>query len=74
MHVPVNSEKNKKRGDKMDQKYNDLYQLIQQDQQANQYYSSLPEYVKDMMSARSDSINSYESLCDYAENLTRGDN
>ncbi|MEA4897484.1 hypothetical protein ACH6CV_01285 [Bacillota bacterium Meth-B3] len=57
----------------MSKKYDDLAALIREDAGARAYYNRLPDYVKDQMSARSDSINSFESLQDYAENLTRGD-
>ena len=56
------------------QKYHDLHELIQNDPQAQQYYQQLPDYVRDMMAQRADSVNSFASLRDYADNLTRGDN
>jgi hypothetical protein len=54
-------------------KYSDLYSLIQQDAEAGRYYSSLPDYVKQSIGQRSSSVNSFESLRDYAENLLRDD-
>lgn len=54
-------------------KYSDLYNLIEQDPKASAFYETLPFYVKQAMGYRADHINSYESLCDYADNLTRGD-
>ena len=57
----------------MEEKYNDLYSLLQQDSNAMAYYSELPYYVKQAMGYRADSVNSFESLRHYAENLTRGD-
>ncbi|SCJ23471.1 Uncharacterised protein [uncultured Clostridium sp.] len=54
-------------------KYSDLYNLIEQDPKASEFYETLPFYVKQAMGYRADHINSYESLCDYADNLTRGD-
>ncbi len=58
----------------MEQKqYSDLFELIQQDQKAEQFYNSLPGYVKEQMATRAQGVNSYESLCHYAENLTKGD-
>ena len=53
--------------------YPDLKSLLSSDTEARSFYDTLPEYVKEMMSQREDSINSYESLCHYAENLTKGD-
>ena len=58
----------------MAKKYSDLFCLIDTDAHAHQYFSSLPDYVQEEMSKRAQSVNSFESLCDYAENLTRGDN
>ncbi len=55
-------------------KYPSLEALIADDPQAREFYNSLPEPVKEQMNQRSDSVNSYASLQDYAENLTRGDN
>ena len=58
----------------MEQKqYSDLFELIQQDQKAEQFYNSLPGYVKEQMATRAQGVNSYESLFHYAENLTKGD-
>lgn len=57
----------------MSDKYSDLYSLIEQDREANSYFSSLPFYVKQSISYRSQNINSFESLRDYAENLLRDD-
>lgn len=58
----------------MEQKYSDLFSLIDSNAQAHQYFSSLPDYVQEEMDKRAQNINSFESLCDYADNLTRGDN
>lgn len=57
----------------MDKKYSDLYSLIQQDAEAGRYYTSLPVDVKESIEKRSSSVNSFQSLRDYAENLTRND-
>ena len=57
----------------MSQKYESLAQLLQQDNRARAFYDSLPEYVRNQIKTRGQSINSYESLSDYADNLTRGD-
>ena len=57
----------------MQNKYPSLFQLIDHDYEANQYFSSLPSYVQEQMCRRADSINSTASLQDYAENLLRGD-
>ena len=57
----------------MPKKYESLDVLIAENQSANQYFSSLPAYVKEQMSQRASSINSLASLQDYADNLLRGD-
>lgn len=57
----------------MDPKYDSLESLIQDDGEADEYFSSLPDYVRDQIMTRSESVNSLESLQDYAENLLRGD-
>lgn len=61
------------KGDIMIQKYRDLNELIHQNQQAQQFYSSLPDYVQDMIAQRASSVNSLESLQCYADNLLQGD-
>lgn len=55
------------------QRYPDLYALIDRSSEAGQYYNSLPDYVRDAIRQRADSVNSLSSLQDYAENLLRGD-
>lgn len=57
----------------MDQKYPNMYALMEQEKQAKEYYNSLPDYVRDQISTRADNVNSFASLQDYAENLLRGD-
>ena len=57
----------------MPKKYKDLYNLIAQNDNADQYFNPLPDYVQDQISTRADSVNSFASLKDYAENLLRGD-
>ncbi len=54
-------------------KYRDLYELFDGDLKARQYFDKLPAYVRDQISIRAGSVNSFESLQDYAENLLRGD-
>ncbi len=57
----------------MKNKFSGLDSLIQSNRQAKQYFESLPDYVREQIKTRSGNVNSYESLCDYAENLLRGD-
>ncbi len=53
----------------MQKKYSGLYELIDEDSTANEYYESLPDYVKQSICAREQNINSLASLRDYADNL-----
>lgn len=57
----------------MSKTYESLDQLLRQDPEARAFFSGLPEYVREHIRSRSDSVNSYESLSDYADNLLRGD-
>ena len=53
--------------------YPDVTALLEGQPEAAAYFRSLPDYVREHMESRSGGINSFESLKDYAENLTRGD-
>lgn len=55
------------------QSFSGLEALLRKNEAASRYYLSLPDYVRDQIKTRADSINSLDSLKDYAENLTRGD-
>lgn len=55
------------------QKYYDMYELFQNENNAKQYFDKLPDYVREQISTRANGVNSFESLKDYAENLLRGD-
>ncbi|WP_312071516.1 hypothetical protein [Anaerotignum propionicum] len=55
------------------QKYNDMYDLFQNDKNAKQYFDKLPDYVREQISTRANGVRSMENLQDYAENLLRGD-
>ena len=57
----------------MPEKYNVLFDLVERNKEAGKFYSSLPDYVKEMMSQRADNVQTEEELRDYAEMLTRGD-
>ncbi len=57
----------------MEQKHNNLNELINSDPQAREYFLELPQYVRDQIGTRADSVNTYSGLRDYAENLLRGD-
>lgn len=55
------------------EKYSDVYELINNEEKAEKYFDCLPEYVKDSIVQRASSVNSFDSLCSYAENLVQGD-
>lgn len=55
-------------------KYSGLDALLLNDPQAQAYFNALPDYVQSQIVTRSGHVNSLDSLKDYAENLTRGDN
>lgn len=57
----------------MSKKYASLDLLLKNDQEARACFERLPEYVRAQIRTRSDSVNSLESLTDYADNLLRGD-
>lgn len=57
----------------MDKKYTNLQALLRDDVVARRYFSALPDYVQEQLTSRSAGINSFASLEDYAQNLTRGD-
>jgi hypothetical protein len=50
-----------------------LNALLRQDAAANAYFSSLPDYVRDMISQRCDNIHNADELQHYAESLLAGD-
>lgn len=58
---------------KMAKKYSGLTALLKSDMKAQEYYDSLPDYVRSSIDQRPEHVNSLESLQDYAENLLRGD-
>lgn len=54
-------------------KYPDLNALLQSEPEAKRYFETLPDYAREHISTRADSVNSFESLKDYAENVLRGE-
>ena len=54
-------------------KYPNLTALLQSEPQAKQFFNALPDYVQSQITTRGGNVNSFDSLRDYAENLTRGD-
>lgn len=57
----------------MQPKYEDLNSLIREDPEAGCYYRSLPDYVREAIDSRAQSVHSFDSLRDYAENLLRNE-
>ena len=53
--------------------YRNLYALLQNDPNAKHYFDTLPDYVREQIRTRSSGVNSFASLKDFAQNLTRGD-
>ena len=54
-------------------KYTDMYALLADEPEAQAYFDTLPDYIREQMETRAQGVNSLESLKDYAENLLRGD-
>lgn len=57
----------------MQKKYHDLFSLMENESEAKEFFQALPDYLQDAISQRANGVNSFESLCHYAENLTRQD-
>lgn len=57
----------------MPHQYRDLHEMIRQDGEINQYFSSLPSYVQETICQRADNIHNPETLRRYADNLLSGD-
>ncbi|MCM1235630.1 MAG: hypothetical protein NC489_36490 [Ruminococcus flavefaciens] len=55
------------------QHYSDLNTLLRSEPEAKHYFDTLPDYAREQISTRADSVNSFASLKDYAQNILRGD-
>lgn len=53
--------------------YPDLNNLLRSEPEAKRYFDTLPDYAREQIQTRSGSVNSFDSLRDYAENILRGD-
>ena len=53
--------------------YANLNVLLHSDSEARHYFETLPDYAREQISSRFDSVNSLAGLKDYAQNLLRGD-
>lgn len=50
-----------------------LHALLSQNDEAQKYFDSLPDYIREMIETRADSVQSIDELHRYAENLLSGD-
>ena len=57
----------------MQKKYNNLSDMLENCQEAKNFYNSLPDYVKSTIKERGDNVLSLDSLHTYADNLLSGD-
>ena len=53
--------------------YKSLNEMLNQNSDVKKIFDGLPDYVRDQIASRGDSVNTVEGLRDYAENLLRGD-
>lgn len=53
--------------------YQDLQALLAEDTLAYQYFSELPQYIREMISDRGGNIHTDEEMRRYADNLLSGD-
>jgi hypothetical protein len=54
-------------------KYNNLNDLLGNNQRAGEFFETLPSYVQEMIRQRSNNIKSEHELRMYAENIVQGD-
>ncbi|MBR5260670.1 MAG: hypothetical protein IKV47_00715 [Oscillospiraceae bacterium] len=54
-------------------KYNSLDELLGKEKRAKEFFSNLPDYAREQIESRAQSVNSFESLKDYAQNILRGE-
>lgn len=53
--------------------YANLGDMLKNEPEVYDYFTSLPVYARSMIARRSENVHSYEELQSYAENLLRGD-
>ena len=53
--------------------YSNLNVLLHNDSEAKHYFETLPDYAREQISSRFNSINSLAGLRDYAQNLLQSD-
>lgn len=54
-------------------KYKDLDELLDENDECRQFFSSLPDYVRETIQERGDNVCTESALHRYADNLLRGD-
>ena len=57
----------------MKQQYQNLGELLKNEPDVYDYFTSLPVYTRSMIARRSENVHTYEELQHYAENLLRRD-
>lgn len=57
----------------MPDKFDNLFNLLEFDKEADRYFKSLPGHVQESIGQRAQNVKTFESLKNYAENLTRMD-
>lgn len=57
----------------MEEKYENLGELLKNRPEVYDYFTGLPVYARSMIARRSENVHTYEELRHYAENLLRGD-
>ena len=53
--------------------YPNLNVLLHNDSEAKHYFETLPDYAREQISTQAESVNSYASLKDCAQNILLGD-
>ena len=56
-----------------EQKYENLKEVLDKDSCAYEYFKTLPEYIRQMITDRSKNMHTEEDIRNYAHNLLRGD-
>lgn len=57
----------------MPRKYANLKALLEDDHEANDYFTKLPQYVREHITERGNEVNSFSSLRSHVDNATKGD-
>ncbi len=53
--------------------YNGLYDLLDNDEESNDFYTALPAFIKDSIDQRAEVICNRDELYAYAESLMQGE-